>query len=87
MFQFADGEDIKSLNLKWLRSQMGFVEQEPVLFDCSIAENIAYGDNTRVVPQEEIIEAARTANIHNFIVSLPQVNDNEDNKAIHVFII
>ena len=48
LFQLTDKNDIKTLSLKWLRSQIGYVGQEPVLFDCSIAENIAYGDNTRV---------------------------------------
>ncbi len=37
------------MNVSWLREQMGIVSQEPVLFDTSIAENIAYGDNTRKV--------------------------------------
>ena len=73
LFQLTDKKDIKTLSLKWLRSQIGYVGQEPVLFDCSIAENIAYGDNTRVVPMAEIIQAARSANIHNFISSLPEV--------------
>ncbi|XP_058867702.1 ATP-dependent translocase ABCB1 [Acipenser ruthenus] len=68
----ADGYDTKCLNLAWLRSQMGLVSQEPILFDCSIAENIQYGDTTRVVTQEEIEEAAESANIHNFIQSLPE---------------
>ena len=72
-FQLTDGEDTKLVNLKWLRSQIGLVDQEPALFDRCITENIAYGDNTRDVPMEEIIEAARNANIHNFISSLPQV--------------
>ncbi|RUS84570.1 hypothetical protein EGW08_007665 [Elysia chlorotica] len=66
-----DDHDIKGLNLQWLRQQIGIVSQEPVLFDRSIAENIAYGDNTRVVSMDEIIEAARGANIHNFISELP----------------
>ena len=39
----------------------------------SLAENIAYGDNTREVPMEEVIAAARKANIHQFITNLPQV--------------
>ncbi|KAM4705764.1 ATP-dependent translocase ABCB1-like [Rhinophrynus dorsalis] len=69
---FADGVDTKSLNLKWLRSQLGIVSQEPILFDCSIGENIQYGDNSRLVTQEEIIESAKTANIHAFIESLPE---------------
>lgn len=51
------------------------VSQEPSLFDRTIAENIAYGDNTREVSQDELIEAAKLANIHNFVVSLPAVRD------------
>nr|XP_009929666.1 PREDICTED: ATP-binding cassette sub-family B member 5 [Opisthocomus hoazin] len=68
----ADGFDTKSLHLQWLRSKLGLVSQEPILFDCSIAENIRYGDNSRVVSQEEIEEAAKAANIHTFIEKLPQ---------------
>ncbi|KAM4702863.1 ATP-dependent translocase ABCB1-like [Rhinophrynus dorsalis] len=68
---FADGIDTKTLNLKWFRSQMGIVSQEPMLFDCSIAENIQYGMLGREVTQEEIEEAAMAANIHTFIQSLP----------------
>ncbi|XP_059163319.1 bile salt export pump-like [Physella acuta] len=66
-----DNHNILDLNVQWLRMQIGLVSQEPVLFDRSLAENIAYGDNTREVGMEEIIEAARTANIHTFIQSLP----------------
>ena len=55
----------------WLRSQIGIVQQEPILFDLSIAENIAYGDNSRTVPMEEIVQAAKKANIHGFILNLP----------------
>ena len=61
------------MDLHWLRSQLGIVSQEPILFDLSIAENIAYGDNSREVQMDEIIEAAKKANIHNFIANLPQV--------------
>ncbi|XP_071811435.1 ATP-dependent translocase ABCB1-like isoform X3 [Apostichopus japonicus] len=63
--------DIKILNLQWWRQQIGLVSQEPVLFDRSIADNIAYGDNSRNVSQEEIEAAAKSANIHDFIASLP----------------
>jgi ATP-binding cassette subfamily B (MDR/TAP) protein 1 len=63
---------LKDVNLHWLRSQIGIVSQEPVLFDTTIAENIAYGDNSRTVPMNEIIEAAKMSNIHDFIVSLPE---------------
>ena len=66
--------DISSLDLQWYRYQMGVVSQEPVLFDMSIASNIAYGYNARDVSMEEIIEAARSANIHQFISSLPDVS-------------
>ncbi|XP_072535197.1 ATP-dependent translocase ABCB1-like [Salminus brasiliensis] len=69
---FADGTDTRRLNLAWLRSQLGLVSQEPILFDCTIAENIQYGDNSRVVSQEEVVEAAISANIHNFIIDLPE---------------
>lgn len=68
-----DDEDIREIKLTKLRSQMGIVSQEPSLFDRTIAENIAYGDNDRLIPQSEIISAAQKANIHNFIVSLPLV--------------
>ena len=54
---------------------VGIVSQEPILFDMSIRENIAYGDNSRSeVPMEEIINAAKTANIHDFIEQLPDVS-------------
>ncbi|NXY69814.1 MDR1 protein, partial [Glareola pratincola] len=68
----ADGFDTRSLHLQWLRSRLGLVSQEPILFDCSIAENIRYGDNGRVVSQEEIEAAAKAANIHTFIEKLPE---------------
>ncbi|KAK2488631.1 hypothetical protein MC885_007996 [Smutsia gigantea] len=66
-----DGKQTKHLNVQWLRAHLGIVSQEPILFDCSIAENIAYGDNSRVVSQEEIVRAAKEANIHPFIETLP----------------
>uniref|UniRef100_A0A673ASJ7 ATP-binding cassette, sub-family B (MDR/TAP), member 4 n=1 Tax=Sphaeramia orbicularis TaxID=375764 RepID=A0A673ASJ7_9TELE len=67
-----DKRNVKDLNILWLRSQIGIVSQEPVLFDCSLAENIAYGDNSRTVTMEEIQEAAKSANIHDFIQGLPK---------------
>uniref|UniRef100_A0A672QJF7 ATP-binding cassette sub-family B member 5 n=1 Tax=Sinocyclocheilus grahami TaxID=75366 RepID=A0A672QJF7_SINGR len=67
-----DDNDAMQLNIHWLRLQIGIVSQEPVLFDCSLAENIAYGDNSRKVSQQEIEEAAKAANIHSFIEGLPQ---------------
>ncbi|XP_011139991.1 multidrug resistance protein homolog 49 isoform X1 [Harpegnathos saltator] len=66
-----DRRDISSVSLTTLRSQLGVVGQEPVLFDRTIAENIAYGDNYRQASMDEIIEAAKRSNIHNFVSSLP----------------
>ena len=66
--------DLRDFNIKWLRSQIGIVSQEPVLFDCSIAENIRYGALFTEVSDNEIIEAAKSANIHSFIESLPEVS-------------
>ena len=67
------GVNVKELNLKWLRSQIGVVSQEPVLFDTTIAENIRYGRED--VTTEEIIDAAKKANAHDFITSLPNGYD------------
>ncbi|XP_053914028.1 ATP-dependent translocase ABCB1 isoform X2 [Cuculus canorus] len=66
-----DDKNAKTLNIQWLRAQIGIVSQEPMLFDCTIAENIAYGDNSREVSYEEIVNAAKEANIHSFIDALP----------------
>ena len=64
---------MKDLQLGWLRSNFGIVSQEPVLFDRSIADNIRYGDNSRWASIDEVIAAAKKANIHSFIEGLPQV--------------
>ena len=69
-----EGTDLRDLNLSWLRRQIGIVSQEPVLFDATIAENIRYGALYRQVSDQEVIEAAKSANIHTFIESLPQVS-------------
>lgn len=62
--------------MPFLRSQIGIVSQEPVLFDSSIAENIQYGDNTCTVSMEEIVEAAKKAYLHEFVMTLPDVSEN-----------
>ncbi|KAK4827802.1 LOW QUALITY PROTEIN: hypothetical protein QYF61_021794 [Mycteria americana] len=67
-----DGQNAKTLNIQWLRAQMGIVSQESMLFDCTIAENIAYGDNSRQVSCEELGSAAKEVSIHSFIESLPK---------------
>jgi ATP-binding cassette subfamily B protein len=64
-----DGYDVRQLNLADLRRNVGFVLQQPFLFDGTIRENIALGD-----PQEttaQVVEAARLAHAHDFITSLP----------------
>uniref|UniRef100_A0A8C1P2Q3 ATP-binding cassette, sub-family B (MDR/TAP), member 11a n=1 Tax=Cyprinus carpio TaxID=7962 RepID=A0A8C1P2Q3_CYPCA len=66
-----DGHPSASISVPFLRSHIGIVSQEPVLFDCSIAENIQYGDNSRTVSMEEIIEAAKKAYLHDFVMTLP----------------
>uniref|UniRef100_A0A182FDS3 ABC-type xenobiotic transporter n=1 Tax=Anopheles albimanus TaxID=7167 RepID=A0A182FDS3_ANOAL len=70
-----DGITSTDYSLNRIRSQMGLVSQEPVLFDRTIAENIAYGDNTREIPMPEVLEAAKMANIHEFIINLPKGYD------------
>ena len=83
-----ENANIETLSLPWLRSRLGLVcqvehssreaitsemsYQEPVLFDRSIAENIKYGDNSREVTMEQVVEAARQAQTHQLIVSLPE---------------
>ena len=66
--------NIEVLNVHHTRIQIGIVSQEPTLFDRTIAENIKYGDNSRVVTMDEVVEAAKMANIHSFIAALPQVS-------------
>ncbi len=70
-----DGHLIQELDLNWWRSQMALVAQEPILFTTSIKENIRLGrlDAT----DEEIIEAAKNANAHNFIMSTTHNYDTQ----------
>lgn len=73
--QNINSEDVRGLQVGGVRGLLGLVSQEPTLFDRTVAENIAYGDNTRQVSQEEVVEAAKQANIHSFIESLPDVRN------------
>ncbi|CAH1634814.1 unnamed protein product [Spodoptera littoralis] len=59
-----DHNIVTDMRLATLRANLGIVSQEPVLFDRTIAENIAYGDNRRQVTIEEIVSAAKQANVH-----------------------
>lgn len=74
-----DGHDISTLNLRWLRQQIALVQQEPILFSQTIRENIKnglVGSKYENEPEEQqtqrIIEAAKKANAHDFITSLPE---------------
>ncbi|CAH9069562.1 unnamed protein product [Cuscuta epithymum] len=68
-----DGVEIRKLQVKWLRQQMGLVSQEPVLFNDTIRANIAYGKEG--ASEAEITSAAELANAHNFISALQQGYD------------
>ncbi|XP_071977895.1 bile salt export pump isoform X2 [Engystomops pustulosus] len=67
----VDGHVSSNVNISFLRSKIGIVSQEPVLFEGSISDNIKYGDNSRDVSMEEVIEAAKKAHLHDFVMSLP----------------
>lgn len=64
-----DGHDIRSLNLHWLRRQIGLVAQEPVLFDTTLLDNIKYGNQHATL--EMVKDAINTANAQEFIDKLP----------------
>ena len=68
-----DGIDVRRMDLMQLRSQIGYVEQDPFLFSGSVTDNIRFGN--RDASREEIIEAAINANAHEFIVKLPDGYD------------
>lgn len=70
-----EGTDLKELNVKWYRDQIGFVSQEPTLFNLTIAENIRFGYPNAT--QAELEEAAKLANAHDFIMSFPKGYNTE----------
>ncbi|KAI3802780.1 hypothetical protein L1987_30923 [Smallanthus sonchifolius] len=70
-----DGNDIRTLQVKWLRSQMGMVGQEPVLFADTILENILMGKENAT--KKEAIDACIAVNAHKFISDLPQGYDTQ----------
>ncbi|KAE8452078.1 hypothetical protein EG329_002244 [Mollisiaceae sp. DMI_Dod_QoI] len=79
-----DGEDIQTLDVKWLRQQMALVSQEPVLFRTSVYGNIVHGligsqmqDANEEKKMELVIEAAKMANAHDFISALPEGYDTD----------
>ncbi|CZT11194.1 related to multidrug resistance protein [Rhynchosporium graminicola] len=78
-----DGVDITNINTRWLRSQIGLVQQEPVLFQGTVFQNVANGfmDHQKLLPREQqmklIQEACQTSNAHDFISELPDAYDTE----------
>lgn len=64
-----DGYDLRSLQVRWLRQQIGMVGQEPVLFATSILENVMMGKEAAT--KKEVIAACKAANAHSFISELP----------------
>ncbi|XP_064599295.1 ATP-dependent translocase ABCB1-like isoform X2 [Liolophura sinensis] len=67
---YLDGHSLQDLNVAWLRRKIGVVSQEPVLFGCTIEENILLGREN--VTMDEVIAAAKMANAHDFISALPE---------------
>ena len=70
---FIDGHELREVTLKSLRDQIGLVTQQTILFNDTVRNNIAYGSLQR--SEAEIIEAAKAANAHDFIMRLPQAYD------------
>lgn len=68
-----DGQDIRDVTMQSLRSQIAIVTQQTILFNDTVKNNIAYGDIERT--QDDIINAAKAANAHDFIMKLPQQYD------------
>ena len=70
-----DGHDVRNVNLRDLRRQIGVVLQDPFLFEGTIADNIAFAKPDAAVP--DIIRAAKAANAHEFIMKMPDAYDTE----------
>jgi subfamily B ATP-binding cassette protein MsbA len=70
-----DGVDVRQIRLESIRRQIGYVSQESLLFSVSIRENIAYGN--KEATEEQIIQAAKDADLHDFIMSLPDGYDTK----------
>lgn len=80
-----DGICIKTLNLNWFRNQMSLVSQEPVLFATSVKENILLGKEG--ASMEEVLNAAKAADAHNFISQLPNGYDTQVSSDNNILVI
>jgi len=75
---FLDGTDITHLDMSWLRSQIGYVQQEPQLFGITVRENLTYGlpeEKVAKITQADLENVCRDANAHDFISSWPDGYD------------
>ncbi|ACO66535.1 ATP-binding cassette superfamily, partial [Micromonas commoda] len=72
-----DGVDIRDLDPMWLRQQIGIVEQEPTLFSGTVHDNIAAGKCGEPATRDEVIEAAKISNAHEFVSKMPNGYDSE----------
>ena len=66
----VDGLDVRDLEVHELRGQVGLVSQEPVLFSCTVRDNICYANPEAT--QQQVEDAARAANAHHFVEKLPE---------------
>lgn len=78
-----DGTDIRDIQLESLRNNVGIVLQDSILFTRTIADNIRYGKPE--APMEEVVKAAKQANIHDFIMSLPDQYETKVSESDSVF--
>eukprot|EP00834_Sanchytrium_tribonematis_P007874 NODE_792_length_3855_cov_0.702688.p1 type:complete len:601 gc:universal NODE_792_length_3855_cov_0.702688:1353-3155(+) len=67
---YIDGVDVNDLDTNWTRNQIGYITQDPILFAASIIDNIKYGQPNASI--EDVYEAAKQANAHDFITAFPQ---------------
>jgi len=74
---YLDGIDMTTIDRAWLTQHMCIVSQEPNLFAMTIAENIAYGMSKEDVSRDHIIQAAKAANAHDFIMEFPEQYETE----------
>lgn len=79
-----DDVDIKTLQLRWLRNQIGLVNQEPALFATTILENILYGKPDATMAEVEAASSA--ANAHSFITLLPNGYNTQVGFLCNIFI-
>jgi ATP-binding cassette subfamily B (MDR/TAP) protein 1 len=77
----VDGRDISTLNINEYRSHIGIVSQEPTLYQGTLKENILLGGDRPNISDEEIYDVCREANIHDYIMSLPEGYDTGKRSA------